>query len=80
MSAQQPDQIFDQLIVHARCTKFGQIENDTQIVDNLFEASFARLFQTIHNKFGQFIDVTCGRVMVFRWNVYHWTTRTVSVL
>lgn len=80
MFAQQPDQILDQLIVHARRTKFGQIENDAQIVDDLFEGSIACLFQTIYDKFGQLVDVTCGSVMVFGWNVYNWTTRTVSVL
>ena len=80
MSAEQPDDIFDQLIIHARRTEIGQIENDAQIVDDLFKASFACLFQTIHNKSGQFIDITGGSVMVFRWNVYHWTTAAISVL
>lgn len=80
MSAEQPDDVFDQLIIHARRTEIGQIKNDTQIVDDLFEASFARLFQTIYNKFGQFVDITGGSVMVFRWNVYHWTSAAISVL
>lgn len=80
MSAQQPDQIFDQLIVHTIHTEFGQIEHYTQIVDDFFEASFACLFQAIHNEFRQFIDITGGSVMVFRWNVNDWPTETISVL
>lgn len=44
VSAQQPDDVLDQLIVHAAGIETGQIEDDAQIVGNLFEAASASSF------------------------------------
>lgn len=44
VTTEQPDNVLDQLIVHAARIEAGQIENDAQIVGDLFEAACAGKF------------------------------------
>lgn len=66
--AEQPNQVLDQLVVHAGRAEPGQVEHDAQVVGDLLEALFARLVQAVHDELGQLVDVPLGGV-VFGWNV-----------
>lgn len=48
--AQKPDQVLNQLIIHAGSAEVLEVEDNTQIVYHLFETPFAGGFQAMYYK------------------------------
>lgn len=79
MLAQEPDDVLHQLVVHAGRAELGQVEDDAEIIDDLFETLATSLLQAIYYELCQFVDVALGSVVIFSWNVDDGTPEAVSV-
>nr|CAD7590115.1 unnamed protein product [Timema genevievae] len=60
VTTQQPDEVFDHLIVHTAETELLEVEHDTEVVDHLLETFLARLLLRQNKALSKKEWISCG--------------------
>lgn len=80
MSAQEPDEVLGELVVHVGVGEAVEIEHDAQVVDDVVEALFARFLQNVDDKAGELFQVPFVSIVVFNSHEDDGSAQVVSVV